>query len=110
LRPERVNALLGTALAPEAVTDYLEPIGFQVTPSADGELEVEVPGWRPDVTAEIDLVEEVARHHGYSRIARTVPTTTQVGELSPYQRERRLVRQVMVGAGLSEVWTASLLG
>ena len=113
VRTERVNALLGTRLAPEAVAGYLEPIGFSVQPGADGaadELSVEVPGWRPDITAEIDLVEEVARHHGYSRIARTVPTTTQVGALTSYQRERREVRAVMVGAGLVEVWTPSLLG
>ena len=116
VRTDRVNRLLGTRLAPEAVRGYLEPLGFEVeaagaAEAADGAvLSVTVPGWRPDVAAEIDLVEEVARHHGYSRIERTVPTTTQVGALTPYQRERRLVREVMVGAGLTEVWTPSLIG
>jgi len=110
LRTDRVNAILGTALAPDAVRAYLEPIGFSVAGGDGGVSTVVVPGWRPDVTAEIDLVEEVARHHGYSHIARTVPTTTQVGALSRLQRERRLVREVMVGCGLIEVWTPSLLG
>jgi phenylalanyl-tRNA synthetase beta chain len=117
LRTERVNKLLGVRLSPEAVSGYLEPIGFMVEPAgtsgtidAGGTLEVEVPGWRPDVTAEIDLVEEVGRHHGYSKIERTVPTTTQVGGLTAFQRERRLLRDVMVGAGLVEVWTPSLIG
>ncbi|HET6809622.1 MAG TPA: phenylalanine--tRNA ligase subunit beta [Acidimicrobiales bacterium] len=117
LRTERVNKLLGVRLSPEAVTGYLEPIGFAVEAAgrpgasdAPGTLEVRVPGWRPDVTAEIDLVEEVARHHGYSKIERTVPTTSQVGALTAFQRERRLLRDVMVGAGLVEVWTPSLIG
>jgi phenylalanyl-tRNA synthetase beta chain len=111
LRTERVNQLLGVRLSPEAVGGYLEPIGFAVEPEGSpGALAVEVPGWRPDVTAEVDLVEEVGRHLGYSRIERTVPTTTQVGALTAFQRERRLVREVMVGAGLIEVWTPSLIG
>ena len=110
LRTERVNHLLGVRLSPDAVGGYLRPIGFRVEGDGhSGTLAVEVPGWRPDVTAEIDLVEEVGRHHGYSRIERTVPTTTQVGALTPFQRERRLVREVMVGEGLVEVWTPSLI-
>ena len=110
LRTERVNHLLGVRLSAEAVRGYLQPIGFSVDgDGASGALTVEVPGWRPDVTAEIDLVEEVARHHGYSKIERTVPTTTQVGGLTAFQRERRLVRDVMVGEGLVEVWTPSLI-
>ena len=109
LRTDRINQLLGTDLDAGAVDGLLVPIGFQVARRGPGEAEVEVPGWRPDVTAEIDLVEEVARHHGYSRIPRTVPTTEQVGRLTDYQIQRRLVRQVMAGAGLVEVWSDSLL-
>jgi len=110
LRTARVNALLGTDLGDAIVHGHLQRIGFGVSELSPGEAEVQVPGWRPDVTAEVDLVEEVARHHGYARVARTVPTTTQVGLLSPYQRDRRRLRQVVAGAGLVEAWTPSLLG
>jgi phenylalanyl-tRNA synthetase beta chain len=101
--------MLGTELDSGAVDHLLEPIGFRVTRLGPEEAEVDVPGWRPDVTAEIDLVEEVARHHGYSLIARTVTTTEQVGRLSDYQIQRRMVRQVLAGAGLVEAWSDSLL-
>lgn len=110
LRTARVNGLLGTDLEGPVIAEHLTRIGFGTEPIGPGRLSVEVPGWRPDVTAEIDLVEEVARHHGYANIPRAVPTSTQVGALTVHQRERRAVRQVMVGAGLVEVWTPSLLG
>lgn len=109
LRTERVNRLLGTRLDAASVSDHLSRIGFAPQPEGAGIFSVEVPGWRPDVRSEIDLVEEVARHHGYQNIERAVPTTTQVGGLTTFQRQRRRIREVMVGAGLSEVWTPSLL-
>jgi phenylalanyl-tRNA synthetase beta chain len=85
------------------VTRLLIPIGFEVgPPDRDGVLAVTPPSFRPDALSEIDLVEEVARHHGYANIARTTVRPTQVGGLTPHQRERRLVREVLAGAGLSE--------
>lgn len=109
VRAERVNAILGTSLAPEQVAGYLEPIGFLCEPAGDGRFDVEIPSWRPDSEREIDVIEEVARHHGYPNIARTVPATTAAGRLSPLQRDRRQVRQVLAGAGLSEAWSTSFL-
>ncbi|MGI8775910.1 MAG: phenylalanine--tRNA ligase subunit beta [Acidimicrobiales bacterium] len=112
VRTTRVNAILGTALTPDDVGGYLEPIGFtcETLGDAAGELTVTVPSWRPDSEREIDVIEEVGRHHGYDRIPRTLPLTTAVGGgLSPYQRDRRRVRQVLVGAGLSEAWATSFL-
>ena len=46
---------------------------------------------------------------GYSTIERTVPTSTLTGGLDPHQRDRRLVRQVLAGAGASEAWTTTFL-
>jgi phenylalanyl-tRNA synthetase beta chain len=109
LRTGRVNALLGTALGDDEVRSYLEPIGFRTTSAGPGLHEVVPPTFRPDATTEIDLVEEVARHHGYSRIARTVPRSPQVGALTTYQRERRRLRDVLVGAGLGEAVTPPML-
>jgi phenylalanyl-tRNA synthetase beta chain len=65
-------------------------------------LAVTLPSWRPDSTAEIDVIEEVARHYGYSRIGRRVPKTPEGGGLSPVQQRRRLVREVLLGLGINE--------
>jgi phenylalanyl-tRNA synthetase beta chain len=109
VRTSRVNAILGTAMSPADVSGYLQPIGFRCTPTGDGDFRVDVPSWRPDSEREIDVIEEVARHHGYGRIERTMPAITRVGGLTPYQRDRRRVREILVGAGLSEAWATSFL-
>ena len=110
VRTARVNALLGTDLDDGEVKQYLEPIGFSAAATEQGVHEVEVPTFRPDVTAEVDVVEEVARHYGYSRIARTVRRGERVGQLTPYQKERRLVRTLLVAQGVSEAIGSQLVG
>ena len=119
LRASRVNAVLGTSLDAEDVWDALAPLGIELdTPAedegehgGDGDTVVAiVPTFRPDLDREIDLVEEVARRIGFDRIGRTLPDTRgQVGALTPRQRERRLAADALVGVGLSEAITLSLV-
>src|SRR3954470_21671696 len=114
LRPSRVNAVLGTTLDAEDVWDSLAPLGIDLDTdeegtSADGVVAV-VPTFRPDLEREIDLIEEVARRIGFDRINRTLPNTHgQVGMLTARQQERRLVADALVGIGLSEAITLSLV-
>jgi phenylalanyl-tRNA synthetase beta chain len=109
VRTRRVNEILGTALTGDDVRRYLAPIGFVCAPARGG-WRVTIPSWRPDSELEIDVIEEVARHHGYSNILRTVPLSPEVGRLTRYQRDRRRVREILAGAGLSEAWTTAFLG
>jgi len=101
LRLDRVASIVGVELDAEQVRALLDPIGF--TTRAEGaDLLVDLPTWRYDATTEIDVIEEVARHHGYSRIPPRVPRSAHPGGLTPFQQERRRVRAVMVGEGLLE--------
>ena len=109
VRMARVNTVLGTELHSTEVSGLLEPIGFEAAERTEGVLEVTVPTFRPDTEREIDVIEEVARHYGYSRIVRRRPHAPQVGALTSYQRQRRFVREVMAGLGALEAWTPSLL-
>ncbi len=108
VRTGRVNALLGTDLGRGRIAEVLQSIGFGVTEAGD-DLEVVVPSFRPDSSTEIDVVEEVARMHGYGRIERTVPRSTLTGHLTPYQLDRRTVRSTMAGLGLDEVMPVPFL-
>ena len=101
VRTTKVNGLLGTALTVDEIAGHLESIGFETTP-ADDDLDVVVPTWRWDTATETDVIEEVGRLHGYMEIEPTVPKGTDPGGLSDYQQDRRLVRQVLAGAGCDE--------
>ncbi|MGH9036917.1 MAG: phenylalanine--tRNA ligase subunit beta, partial [Acidimicrobiia bacterium] len=113
LRTARVNDVLGTDLDTGRVRDYLEPLGLAVATEdvpLDDQLDFVVPTFRPDLEREIDLVEEVARHHGYNNITRTLPRRAEPGAgLTAFQQDRRLVREALLGAGLDEATTFSLL-
>ncbi len=105
LRPDRAPLVIGLEVGDDEQRAILEGFGFEVT----ADWEVAVPTWRArDVTREIDLVEEVARAV-LDRVPLTLPRRRHVrGLLSKEQRLRRLVEDVLVGAGLSEAYTWSL--
>jgi phenylalanyl-tRNA synthetase beta chain len=105
-RPERASQLVGMDLPADDQRRTLAALGFEV---AD-DWSVTVPTWRArDVTREVDLIEEVARPL-LDRVPFTLPLRRHVrGRLTREQRLRRVVEDVLVGAGLSEAYTWSLV-
>ncbi|MFP5310053.1 MAG: phenylalanine--tRNA ligase subunit beta [Actinomycetes bacterium] len=94
----------------------LERLGCTVTPLRDGGsdgagmLDVVPPTWRGDLGRPIDLVEEVARLHGYAAIPATLPVVQQRGGLTPVQRALREVRALARAGGLHETMTRPFVG
>jgi phenylalanyl-tRNA synthetase beta chain len=109
VRTSRVNLILGTELSDATIKSLLDPIGFTATALGTGEHDVVIPSWRPDSTAEIDVIEEVGRHHGYDNIVRQQLRTDLVGGLTPLQRDRRRVADFLAASACSEVWTPTFL-
>ncbi len=107
LRAERTDRMLGLAVDPGEQRRILEHLGFDVSASFD----VTVPTWRArDVTREIDLIEEVGRVV-LERLPKTMPSRRHVaGHLTKEQRLRRVLEDVLVGAGFFEAYTWSLVG
>jgi phenylalanyl-tRNA synthetase beta chain len=101
VRTTRVAKILGTDLGQARIAEVLDPIGFTTSP-AGSDLDVDIPSWRYDSATEIDVIEEVARHHGYTALGQTLPKATTTGALSTRQAERRRLRSMLVGRGLSE--------
>jgi phenylalanyl-tRNA synthetase beta chain len=111
LRISRVNQLLGTSLSVEQVAQPLVAIGFGVSPAADPDvLQVVIPTYRADASAEIDIVEEVARHVGYNKVARTQVVSPYCGGLNELQQARRTLKSALAGGGFREIISATLIG
>ena len=106
-RVTKINSLLGTELNADEMAAHLTSIDFGVTVSGN-DLSIEVPTFRWDVVSnhsaefEANIAEEVGRMYGFERITKTVPKGEQAGHLSEYQQDRRLVRNVLLGAGCDE--------
>ncbi len=116
LRAARVAKVLGASVSSVEIRQYLEGVGFGVRgPGIGGRVEVgdgdedeeflvSAPSWRRDVSRDVDLIEEVARLHGYDRLPDTIeayrPTTVPD---HPLHVTGRRVRDALVAAGLCEV-------
>ncbi len=101
VRITNVNRILGTSLIADDLPAILDPIGYTVSGGGNTR-SVVLPSWRLDSTAEIDVIEEIARHYGYDRLGTTVPKSIEPGGLTPRQQRRRTVRSVLLGLGISE--------
>ncbi|MFH1038735.1 MAG: phenylalanine--tRNA ligase subunit beta [PVC group bacterium] len=110
LRPSRTNHLLGWAPAPEAITESLSRLGLKREKQEEDRLTFSVPTWRPDLTREVDLIEEVARIAGFDRIPAVMPVSRiTYRKRSPGQIVADRIREILCGLGLDEVITYSFM-
>lgn len=106
--PDFINARLGMKISFEEMMRILKRLKFN-TEAINGQLVISVPTRRQDIQIEEDVVEEIARLHGYDEIPATLPEMeTTPGGLTPYQHKRRIVRNYLEGAGLLQAITYSL--
>ncbi|MCL1588227.1 MAG: phenylalanine--tRNA ligase subunit beta [Actinomycetia bacterium] len=98
---------LGIELSSGETTSLLTRLTFGV--HGVDPLTVTVPTRRPDVRVPVDLVEEIARVHGFAEIPDTVPSGPGEG-LPLAERKLRTLREIMVGSGMYEILTFSFIG
>lgn len=105
LRPDKINALLGTDVSTETMQDILRSLQFGV----DGET-ISVPSWRGDVGHYSDLAEEVARFYGYNNIPCTlVSGESTLGGYSDEQLLEQRLGSLCRAAGYDEIITYSFI-
>ena len=122
LRGSRCVRLIGAAIPLAEATGHLEALEFEVQTrapqaghapvgeAADWALDVQIPTWRVDVTIEDDLVEEVARAHGYDHIPDARLETRGVfATRSPRERGIERARRAMLARGFTEAWCPTLV-
>ncbi|MBL8088077.1 MAG: phenylalanine--tRNA ligase subunit beta [Chthonomonas sp.] len=107
-RLSRSNELLGMDIQRDEAERYLSALGFQV--EGDGEpFVVAVPSWRPDIEIENDVIEELARVHGYERIPETMPTgATTRGGVFGVAALVDAARDSMLRCGFTQIMSHSL--
>lgn len=110
LREQRVERLTGLKVGIERAADILRALEFEVDiSSGEKELRAVPPSFRIDVSREEDLVEEVARHTGYEKVAVTLPAWSGEGKYLPNERRRRGVRAALTALGFDEAYSFSFV-
>lgn len=112
LRPSRIAKVLGVDFPKDAVVRLLEPLGYELEPEEDaaGALHVRVPGHRArDTLREADLIEEVARTHGYDAFPETLgPFRPGTAPGHPLFDLEDSLRGRLIAEGFSEAHTPAL--
>ncbi|AGL01167.1 phenylalanine--tRNA ligase subunit beta [Desulfoscipio gibsoniae] len=109
VRPDRVNRLLDTELSAAEISQLLTRLHFKVREDDHGLL-VNVPGHRPDVGIEADLIEEVARLYGYNRVKNTLPTGVITQGARTYAQKLAIgVKDFLARSGFNEIITYSFI-
>jgi phenylalanyl-tRNA synthetase beta chain len=109
LRPERVRELTSLSVETSESVRILSGLGFESTGESDGRMSFKVPSWRIDVEQEEDLVEEVARHTGYDKIASELPPSNESGEYQPSEMKQRALRRALNAFGFDEAINFSFI-
>jgi phenylalanyl-tRNA synthetase beta chain len=125
LRLSRVNDVLGPIvlerdkdghanaigeLGSAQVESILTALGCTLATTADGEWDVTIPPYRyRDLEREIDLIEEIARLHGYNNFCDTLPDKSEAGYLSFEYAAARKIHAACCAVGLTEVIHYSLV-
>lgn len=109
LRYSQLQRILGITVPEDEVRRILEKLGNAVSKADESAITVTPPTWRRDLGREIDLVEEVARIHGYDKIPEHAGVPLSASHLSDEDRVKKKIRLAMAGMGFDETLTRSVV-
>ena len=111
LRISRLNQVLGCTLSADRIKDCLSRLALKVSVlKDDNTFNVEIPSFRPFLTREIDLIEEVARLNGFDEIRVTSPSARiSPVRFTPKQSAVCSVKSILSSIGFSEIITYSFI-
>ncbi len=106
----RAESLLGIKLTDDFVETTLRRLNFKLARRGKGAWHVTCPTYRADMELEADLIEELARFHGYQNIPITIPPARSAGIPSPGHHDESGARRILLGLGYSEAVNLSFEG
>ena len=108
LTQKDLKQYLGVDIEEKEIIDILEKLGFKTNKQNDV-IEVIVPNRRLDITIKQDVIEEIARLHGYDKLDETLPKMSLSGALTKTQKMRRTIGTTLSELGLREALTYTLV-
>ena len=109
LRLAQIKRVLGIEVPAETVRRILKALGNQERAADAENIVVGPPTWRRDLHREVDLIEEVARIHGYDKIPEDVGVRMAASQKSARHRTGEKVRLAMIACGFDEAMTTSVV-
>ena len=111
LHMSEVRRILGGSLSSGQVFSLLKRLGFSLIPEgqSDAQFRVHIPSWRLDVEREIDVIEEIARLHGYDKFANTLPAYSGAVVELPHAPMDATFRKRALALGYNEALSLSFI-
>lgn len=110
LRLDQIRRVLGISIRLEEVIRILQALGLELLDRSESAVTVRPPSWRSDLEREIDLIEEVARIHGYEHIPEDNAVPLISAPRGSRERVEDEVRSALTACGFDEAYTFSLVG
>jgi len=111
LRVSEVRRILGDNLEAGEIFRLLKRLGFTLIPEGQGDAQfrVHIPSWRLDVEREIDIIEEIARLHGYDKFANTLPAYSGAVVELPHVAIDAALRKRALALGYNEALSLTFI-
>ncbi len=102
LRVSRVNQLLGGSFTAEQIQGLLSRLGMEIAEPSET-MQVKIPSFRPDLSREVDLIEEIVRIDGFDKVGTVFPVAgVRPVKIAVRQKIIKKVREVLCCTGFSE--------
>ena len=111
IRTSQVGRMLGSKLEAQEIVAILNRLGFELIPEPGSppEFFARIPTWRLDVEREIDLIEEIARQHGYDNFPNTLPAFSGAVAENPNAAKETKLRSSLLALGYDEAVSLSFI-
>jgi phenylalanyl-tRNA synthetase beta chain len=111
LRLAEVRRILGGKLDANEIFGLLKRLGFVLIPEGQGDAQfrVHIPSWRLDVEREIDVIEEIARLHGYDKFDNTLPAYSGAVVELPHAEMDSTLRTRALALGYNEALSLTFI-
>ena len=111
IRTSQVERILGSKLEVHEIVSILNRLGFELIPEPGSppEFFARIPTWRLDVEREVDLIEEIARLHGYNNFPNTLPAFAGAVIVNPNAAKEAKLRASMLALGYDEAVSLSFI-